>query len=314
MSASLKLPFNECQIYTSDKFTSDDQFVTLFNKAADHWGGSLEELEQSFYSLPKETRDEIDFSTIRKQIAQKQGIELREDVLASVGINPKIVWSAIIDSWSIKEAGQALLETKEVFKAKGLKLSKEDLFILDEEGRSLFSHRKNLHAFENFGLIVEILAENNERFTKQDCLFQRGHNPDLLKEASVYEDNNGINLLKRSLLNPDYWVGHSSELEDICLNHLEFLSLATETIINPKDLILRTTLLETGIEADTLEKVGSPSSNKALLHIYNEVLSTIDGMKTSTEQKALGKILENLGKKIQSDAKDLEQKPVYPKP
>jgi len=167
-----KLTYDDfSRIVTADKTLAElanenDSLPAVFAPAL--WEGHRKEMEDLWFSLPKTIRKEHDFSVMRRTVAAAEGITLREDQLAAMGIPADDVHSALKTGKQDK-----LEEIVQKLAAQGDHLRKEDLLLMDDDGETIFETRMTWKNFEN---LLAVLKENGETLTVEDYLFSRSDN------------------------------------------------------------------------------------------------------------------------------------------
>jgi len=142
------------------------------------WKGHRREMEDLWFSLSGTIREKHDFRAIRRKVAKAEGVTLREDRLDAMGIPADDVRRALQsgEQWRLEKLVRKLA-------GQGDYLRKDDLFLMDEHGETVFDQRATWENFEN---IWAALEANGEKLTIDDYLFSRGENDTPLKSAATF--------------------------------------------------------------------------------------------------------------------------------
>lgn len=151
-----------------------DALIYLFHPKI--WKGNLDEMERLWFFTKPASRTNLDFTKVRQNVASTSGITLREDKLASFGV-PSGLMRTHLKEGEIEEVNNTL-------RAKGDRLRKEDLFLIDGSGETVLDTERTWSHFEK---ISEVIRGNGENFSRQDFLRSRGEGKTPLVRAAEAE-------------------------------------------------------------------------------------------------------------------------------
>lgn len=140
--------------------------------AAENWRDNLDEMEKLWFSTTPRFRKTFDFWPHYHEAAKLSAVKLREGVFAASGID-------ISEATENLLSGRAHIVDQEL-KKHGEALSKDDLFLLDVNGKTVTD---NPRLWDSFDKIVTILANNGETLSIEDMKRERAGNPSLLESA-----------------------------------------------------------------------------------------------------------------------------------
>lgn len=145
-------------------------FSELFDPEV--WQNNLDEMEKLWFEMQPKYRRTCDFWGYYQQAAALSGAEVRESVYKKASLN---VDEAVktITTGSVHRLDATL-------KQHGSAFSKQDLFLLDSEGKTPTASKDLLG---NMDGILNVLKTNNEQITYQDMVRKRGDNPSLFEMA-----------------------------------------------------------------------------------------------------------------------------------
>lgn len=184
------------------------QLATVFTP--EDWVGHRTEMEQLWYNTSSTERRQVNFATVREDVARLEGKPLREAQLAEAGITADAMREAIkTGKW--REMNDKLV-------AVGDRLRKEDIFLPENDGDLVWYAQG---PWNNSTSVFRFLQEQGDALSADDFLFRRGNHQTMLQRAVV---QNGLS----KVFDPVLWVGRAEEMRRL----FENLSITDRTKID----------------------------------------------------------------------------------
>ena len=175
--------------------TENDGVKPLFSPVI--WKGRLAEMDQLWFKMEKTERNKHDYTTLKLEVASASGVQLREDRLSEMGMSRTELWNMMRDG--------KIEEIRAKMEPHGEHLTKEDVFLVDSDGDTIF-HTKT--AWENFEAIREELARHGEQLEVEDFLFSIGDRDTPLKKAVTHDSLGRI-------FNEAVWAGRPEKMLEL---------------------------------------------------------------------------------------------------
>jgi hypothetical protein len=166
------------------------------------WEGRYEEMEKLYYSILPRQRRQYDggahILSVKREIFEAANKKIREDILQDSGID----WQDLPKLFTYAGGIERLTTVSNTLRSKGERLTKEDLFMPDFEGDTMFRHDRTWAAFPQ---IVSLLENAGQQFDVEDFLFKRGHKLSVIQRAA---EHNAL----AHVFNEQVWKGRPADM------------------------------------------------------------------------------------------------------
>ena len=166
------------------------------------WQGRYPEMEKLYYTILPRQRRQYDggdrILAVKREIFEAEGHKIREDILKSAGIQ----WQEFPGIFAQNGGIEKLSTISNTLRARGERLTKEDLLMPDFEGDTMFRYAQ---AWEAFPQIVSLLENAGQKFDVEDFLFKRGHKLSLVQRAA---EHNAL----ENVFTPQVWKDRPADM------------------------------------------------------------------------------------------------------